>query len=477
MRIENFTIEGGLNKEQMDTMHEKVLYLIEKVGIHIPHEGMLKRLSNYDGVKIEKDHVKFKSDLVMKALKGATYDLPTYAKDNWIISAGAHQTSFYDWDTGELRPPSSNDLVDLIKLGDALDTVGSAPVVPLDVPIHLQTILMHKIAWENSRYRCNDIYEHMDKPTFECANYVYEMAQAANKRFTFGIWMISPRSFDKNGLEVAYQLLDKNVPMWVSTMPVAGVSAPVTMLGTILQSMYEHFAGLTMLSLINHKANNYISPNDAFEADPFDMKYTTFVYGSAEYIRHTLHQMALCKYYDIPIMTKTLLTSSKEPDAHASFEIGVHTLIAALGGARAFRCGGLLSTGEIYCAEQLIIDYEIVEYIKTILREEDFDEARLMIREIESVGPGESFVGRKSTLENFRKEYWEPQLFVHTNLGQWMEMGSKSVRQYAREMARKKIKEHTYATDKDTKKELDKIYNRAMKDEKLEDSFKFRPEM
>jgi trimethylamine:corrinoid methyltransferase-like protein len=111
------------------------------------------------------------------------------------------------------------------------------------------------------------------------------------------------------------------------------------------------------------------------------------------------------------------------------------------------------------------------------LREEEFDEARLMVREIESVGPGESFVGRKSTLENFRKEYWEPELFVHTNLGQWTEMGSKSVRQYAREMARKKIKEHTYTIDKDTKKELDRIYNRAKQDEKLEDSFKFRPEM
>jgi trimethylamine:corrinoid methyltransferase-like protein len=162
MLIEDFTIEGGLSREQMDIMHEKALYLIENVGIHIPHEGIVKRLLNFDGVKIDKDHVKFKSDLVMKALKDAKYDLPAYAKDNWIMSAGAHQTSFYDWDTGELRPPSTDDLVDLIKLGDALDTVGSAPVVPLDVPIQLQTILMHKIAWENSRYRCNDIYEHMD---------------------------------------------------------------------------------------------------------------------------------------------------------------------------------------------------------------------------------------------------------------------------------------------------------------------------
>jgi trimethylamine:corrinoid methyltransferase-like protein len=71
MLIEDFTIEGGLSREQMDIMHEKALYLIENVGIHIPHEGIVKRLLNYDGVKIDKDQVKFNSDLVMKALKDA----------------------------------------------------------------------------------------------------------------------------------------------------------------------------------------------------------------------------------------------------------------------------------------------------------------------------------------------------------------------------------------------------------------------
>ena len=34
---------------------------------------------------------------------------------------------------------------DLTKLGDALDTVGSAPVVPMDVPPHLQLILIRRI--------------------------------------------------------------------------------------------------------------------------------------------------------------------------------------------------------------------------------------------------------------------------------------------------------------------------------------------
>ena len=80
----------------------------------------------------------------------------------------------------------------------------------------------------------------------------------------------------------------------------------------------------------------------------------------------------------------------------------------------------------------------------------------------------------ENAVENFKKEYWEPELFIHSNLGQWKEMGSKSVWEYANEIVKKRIEEHTYRVDKDVRKELDKIYERAKKDTQLEDSFKFR---
>ena len=473
MFIEDFTLEGGLNEEQMKLIYERSIYLVEKVGIHIPHKGVLDLLSNYNGVKIDKEDVKFSTDLVLNAVKEAEYPVPDYAKDNWLISAGAHQTKFFDLDTGKIRETTLSDLIDLIKLGDALNTVGSAPVVPLDQPYYLQEILMHKIAWEYSRYRANDMFEHDPKPTVDAANYLYEMAQVANKWFAIGLYMISPRNFDRKELEIVYRFLDKGVPMWAGTMPIAGVNAPITMQGAILQAMFETLGCLTMLNLINTKSYNYIQVIDSFIAHPFDMKYSTFVYGSAEDIRGALHKISIHKYYNMPFAVKSLLTSGKEPDAQAAFEVGVSTLISALAGARVFRCGGLLSSAEVYSAEMLVIVNEIVEYIKNILKKEEFSEERLMVDEIAEVGPGKSFIGRKSTFENFRKEYWEPELFIHSNLGQWKEMGSKSIRQYANEIAKKKIREHTYRIDEDIKKELDKIYERAKNDKKLEESFKF----
>ena len=183
MRLPDYGLQGGLAPEQIRTMHEKALWLIETSGIQVPHQGVLKLLAAQDGVRIEKDMVRFKPEVVLRALAAAKYDVPEYAKTGWVMSAGAHQTNCYGLDSGSLRLPTTQDLVDFLKLGDALDTVGSAPVIPMDVPVHLQHLLMHKLAYEHTRYRCNDIYEHMDKPSYECAMYVREMAQAADKRF------------------------------------------------------------------------------------------------------------------------------------------------------------------------------------------------------------------------------------------------------------------------------------------------------
>jgi trimethylamine--corrinoid protein Co-methyltransferase len=474
MRLQDYGLKGGLNPEQIRIMHEKAMWLVETSGIQVPHEGVRKLLAGHEGVRVEKDMVRFQPGVVLEALKAARYDVPEYAKTGWVMSAGAHQTNCYGLDSGSLRLPTTQDLIDFLKLGDALDTVGSSPVIPMDVPVHLQHILMHKLAYEHTRYRCNDIYEHMDKPSYECAMYVREMAQAADKRFAFGIWMISPKSFDEKNLEVAYRLRDLGIPMWVATMPQAGVTAPITILGTVLQSMFEILAGLTVLHLMNPRGNNYISPADAFEANTFDMKYTTFVYGSVEYIQHSLHQLALCRRYGIPIIVKSLLTTAKEPDAHAAAEMGIHTFITALAGARAFRCGGLLSTGEVYSGEWVVILHEMIEYIKQLLKSEDFSEERLMIQDIVDVGPGGTYVDKRSTYELFRKEYWTPRLFEHSNVGQWIELGSKSIRRQAQELARKLIAGHEYSIGAEVKRELDRIYARAQRDPALEKSLKLQ---
>jgi trimethylamine--corrinoid protein Co-methyltransferase len=120
-----------------------------------------------------------------------------------------------------------------------------------------------------------------------------------------------------------------------------------------------------------------------------------------------------------------------------------------------------------------VIADEILEFIRRVLKPEEFSGERLMVDEIRAVGPGQSYIGRDSTYENYRNEYWIPELFSHANFGQWTGAGSRSIWGQANEIAKRKIREHTYRISADEQKELDRIYRRAVNDAKLLDSFRF----
>jgi trimethylamine--corrinoid protein Co-methyltransferase len=467
MRLEQYSLTGGLTPEQIGLMKRRAIELVERVGLAVPHDGILGLLRQHDGVKVEGQMVKFRPELVEKALREARYPLPEYYGKEWVISAGAHQPKMHDLDTGALRDTTLKDLRELIKIGDALNTVGSAPCVPLDVPIHLQEIQMHKVAWENSRRRANDMFEHDPKPNARIAEYIYEMAQVSGRWFSLGLYMVSPRSFDPPELEIIYRFRDLGVPMWAGTMPISGVNAPLLEKAGILQAMFETLACLTMLNTINRKGYNYIQVIDSFIVHPFDMKYSTFVYGSAEDARGTMDKLAIHKELGLPLVAKSLLTGAKQVDAQSAHEVGVYTMMAALAGCRTFRCAGLLSSGELYSAEKLVVDHEIVQYIRRTLEPEEFSGETLLAEEIAAIKPGESFLEHPSTFKFYKSHYWDPPLFTHSNLGQWQEMGSKSLYRLANERAKKLLKEHSYQIEPEKKRELDRIFAVAQKDQEL----------
>jgi trimethylamine:corrinoid methyltransferase-like protein len=91
----------------------------------------------------------------------------------------------------------------------------------------------------------------------------------------------------------------------------------------------------------------------------------------------------------------------------------------------------------------------------------------LLFDAIAKIKPGESFLEHPSTFKHYRTLYWDPNVFLQSNLGQWQEMGSKSFVQIANERAKRLLKEHEYEIEPEKKRELDKVYETAAKDEEL----------
>ena len=189
---------GGISKESLNIFHEKVVYLIKNAGIQVKNKKILKRLADFDGVKINENVVTFSEEIINKYIFNIEFDLPDYFYgDNFTIITGTAGPMIKDSTTGNTRFATSKDLINITKLEDSLAITGTASVRPNDIPKHLQEIFIHKSLWENSRYKGNDIFEHNYKSTIPCCKYLYEMAQVLNKRFTIGLWIESPRAFNE----------------------------------------------------------------------------------------------------------------------------------------------------------------------------------------------------------------------------------------------------------------------------------------
>ncbi len=461
MKTARYALKGGLSGFDVRRMHEQALRLIETVGLHVPHQGVRKLASERRGVIVDGERLRFKPALVQEAIRNMKYPDFTWNGEIKVIS-GAYELNVIDLDDGHIRPSTLRDLRELVKLQDSFGFYGSAPVRPTDVPQGLQELAMYKVCWENSRLISNCVFEANEKSTLQVAEYVHEMAQASQRNFHLGMWVVSPFKTMEKDLDIIYRFLDRKVPLWCATMPVMGTTAPIFLAGAYVQSLAELFAGVALLYSISRGSPVFADPKDSIRAYPFDMKFGAFVYGSPEDVLATLFQVQLNAFYKIPVVAKCLLTTSQLPDAHAAAEKAVHTALAALSGARIFTNAGLLSVDEIFSAEQAVIDYEIVQYVAQLLKGHRLDSDAFAADAIEEVAlAGRQFLDHDLTLEHFRDAFWMPALFEHRTLGQWRDAGSKSTRDRARHVARQRIARHEYALPAETQRELDRIYAHA----------------
>jgi trimethylamine:corrinoid methyltransferase-like protein len=449
-----YNLAGGLQDEQIRHMHEKALHLAEEVGLWVAHEGVLKLLEGRPGVTIRGERVHFSAKLMDESWRG--WSCPYPPSTDWTIISGGMMLVVVDLETGHTRQPTYQDLVDLARLGDSYRMTCAPSVYPMDLPQPIREIAMFKGLWESAEHTISGLYEMVPRSTIPSAECIFEMSKVVDKPYSLGLWIISPFKVDPSTLDIILHFLDRKVPLYVGTMPVTGITAPIFLVGAYLQSMAEVLAGFTLLTLLSRGSPVFFGGKEVFRAYTADMKFAAQVYGSPEDILITLIERDLNHYYGLPVVAKSLNTTSKEPDARAAVERALHTLAAAMAGIRVF-----VNAGQLYnmsCAEQLVIDYEIVQQARRVLEGYEFSEQALSYDTIRSVVQrGEDFLTHDTTIKNFRRLIWQPEAFDRTGINIW-ETDPVSFHQKVRQIARSRIRAHNFRLEASVQNELDRIY-------------------
>ncbi|MEM2083590.1 MAG: trimethylamine methyltransferase family protein [Nitrososphaerota archaeon] len=467
-----------LSKDDVYKIHITSLNILEKIGIKVMDENILNLLKD-SGCEINYENkiAKIPQYLVMECVKKIPKNFTIYARDNKynitfgngrmkFMSSGG-QMNIIDPISKDRKPGKTQDTINAVKLGNSLENIDiiGAMVVPQDVPLELADIYMYSILLKySSKIIFAWIYNR------KSAEYILKMLsivaggieELKKKPLTFYFCEpTSPLKFGENALQVLQEFAKIGLPVCFGPMVMASATGPATLAGTLAMENAEILAGNVIAQLI------YPGVPVLYGGVPhiLDQKTGNISFGSPEQGIMAAAITQIGKYYGFPIHVNIGLTDSKLPDAQSGIEKAATMLMGALAGAELSGHLGISGQDMGACFEQLVIDNELADYVKRIIKGFEINDETLAFEIAEKVGIGGTFLTQKHTLKYIRSEFWYPKIFDRKDWNSWYNLGAKDSLKIANEIVSKILKEYQIELlDKDIIKEIDAIILKAKKE-------------
>jgi trimethylamine---corrinoid protein Co-methyltransferase len=442
-----------LTDQEIETIHQKSFDILEQIGIGYEDDLEALEMLYNEGCRIDqKTHKIFMpSDLVLKMINKAPGEFTLFSRDgknNLFIGknrvyagTGGTTVNILDLKTGERRGTRLDDQYKITKLVDTLDNIHfyQSAVAPLDLPLERYdpNILFAAMmgTTKHIMFGCNS--SSGLEEAFKIASIVVGGDNTLRARPIFSIAacaIISPLKFCSQSVAKIRQAAKLGIPTTISSAPMSGSTAPMTMAGTLLQSHAEELAGITVHQLTVPGAPVLYGalPGRA------DMKSMGYRGGAIECGMMQAAQHQLAQRIDIPNYASSGLSDSKIPDAQAGWEKSFSTLLAIMSGNNYIHhAAGMLESMNAVAFEQYIIDDEIIGASCKLLKGISVDDEHLAFETIKQVGPGGHYLMSPHTLKHMRSEYFEGNGISHTgNRSTWEKEGSPDTWQRANEMAK-----------------------------------------
>jgi trimethylamine--corrinoid protein Co-methyltransferase len=444
-----------LTSRQIGRLHDASLWILEKVGVHVPHPDVLRRFREA-GASVDEasGRVRIPEAVVESSLAQAGKSFAIYGRDlkkraifgrrkrNYNSISG--EALWIDDETGERRYTTAKDAGTAAKLADALPnmTIAGAMSDPHELsPEYGAAAAMAEMLrnttkpvglWFHNRTVSRTMVEIMI-----AVRGSEEKARKYPLAYPF-LEPISPLRFPFDGVDALYATARLNLPIPIGPMAQTGMSAPGTLIGTLAQENAEILAGVCITQLINPGVPV------CYGGIPhaFDMRTTQMIFAGPEQALMAVAMTQMGKHYKLPVYINVGLTDSKVPDAQAGMEAGITLVCGALAGADIFGHMGICGMDQATSLDMLMMQHELIGYVERMMGGVEFTDEAIGLDVIEAVGPGGTFMDQEHTALHFRKELWFPRLLDRQFYDAWLSGGAKTMAQRCREEKERLLREH-----------------------------------
>ena len=459
-----------LTDSQVEYIHSATLGVLEKTGVKLESDRILKLLKG-SGCKVDFETrvVKFPPYLVEESIRRTPSSFSVKARipeDDLRISTTtlyfmpAAGAKLHDERTGELSVATLEQNNNGVRLCDALETVdfqGSyCPFFEIrDIePVMLLAESQASIARNTTR---------VSRGAQATDSFIWEaqIANAVGKQLIGTIEGAAPLCFPEDAINAAFEYMDNGFPIWATGGSVMGGSSPVTVAGASISNNAETLAAITLVQC--YKPGHPVLANDF--VIPMDMESGNLFFGA---IGSGFHQMAFNQVYRdlyrIPTCNAmAAFPNSKLIDYQNAFEKTHLAMSAALSGASMIAFLGSVSQELAWSPLQAVIDNDSVNIIGRYVEGFEINSETAALELISEVGPSPgSFLGKKHTRENWKKEYYVPKVFDRLSYQDWERSGKTSVIDRAKKRVEEILASHNpKPLSDDEERQIRKILDNA----------------
>lgn len=455
--MEDWGLSGSiykpLNSEQIKQIHKASLGILKDVGMSFDQDlgNLMNQISSIEGVKLENQKILFDEDLVSELTDKAPASIILYSRDKqrdielsgdkvYFAPAGT-VTNCLDLDTGERRQSVLEDFHRCAQLVEELDHLDmlSRTCTPNDIPVDLYDINILYAALKGTS-------KHINLPIFKLEamddvfDIIYTMAGGADKYAEKPFVSIhtsvaiSPLKFSTGPVLIMKEAIKNNAPVSLTSAPMAGSTAPVTLAGTLTVMHAELMAMVALTQLIKPGAQVILSPTPS-TADMSSMDFTTGTM-EASMLMAASHQ--LTRHLNVPNYVSAGWSNAKIPDAQAGWETISSLMISAMAGGNLIRhAAGFMENGMTLSFEHFVMSDYIIGMVKRLLKGIEVNPDTIGLEVIKEVGPGNSFILSSHTLKHMRKELYRGSGLVKNNTYEnWVDQGKQDALKRANVMVR-----------------------------------------
>ena len=350
-----------------------------------------------------------------------------YGGDTVQFDPGSSGVHILDPDTLEHKPSYTPDLVRVVKVAEMLPQYAaqSTAIVCNEVPKAIGDL-----------YRLYIVLLFSKKPivtgsfSVQTLPVMFDMlalfaggrqALAEKPQAVFDVCPSPPLIWSDFGAENLIELARARVPTQLISMPLAGVAAPVTLLGSVVQHAAESLSGIAIHQLSNPGAPIVWGGAPAI----FDMRRGTTPMGAIETAMIDAAYAQVGKSLNLPTHTYLGASDSKVVDAQAGMESGVSAMIGALAGINMISGAGMLDFLACQSPEKLVVDAEGIAMASRMVAGIEVRTETLATALFEGINFKGDFLKQKITRELFSKEQHLPSSVIDrdSNRG-WQASGS-----------------------------------------------------